>query len=745
VECLFLEGHLRHTEESQQDDEVVYRCMTAAHQEGDNMGAMVYDLPSIILKSLNLSEMESGISRLSISGAFLHRTDDFHDVDRIIADEDSTVTVYDDQETRRKLAVRTRGTRNVIVVRVSGLDTEPQLSRSELETRFFDKSLTTFVSQYQRCSNGALNFVPATFQSAKTSISRGVGELTIQRKLIGEVMSPTIENELFVLFQNTFGDVDNYDNILYCLPSGLNQNWIGYTYGKTYRSYFNDEWCGYYTLPFHEVGHNLGLKHSGNSVNAYEDRSCLMGVSYSESFGKRMCFNAHKFFVLNWFPTRTVTVDPSVDGPWQGNLVAFVDISKIYDHDRTYVVVVNVGDLYMVYNRAKDYNDEVQEAKDKVSIVQANSTKTASVRVITLDTNRPSYSRQVRLGNGLETVVIELCREVRGADIDFYSMRIYIEGQVSSCDSSSRIRGGTLLMPAPSPEAAPSTLINIPSLSILCDDNATATFDVPNQNEQQGCAWLTIRPKLQHYLCRSGFDAFEVCRNTCSRCSTVCQDAPNEHFTVTGVDGTSVQRSCLWLSLRIEMIASICSSNTSEASVVCPATCHTCDTQQTYNPTQRSKPNSPTPAVTKRQPSSKPTVAPRLRPTTTRSNSFETSSMQTTAVLVDPNMSYRCTDSTGPFFISNLGEFQTCQWVAENFLQQQELCNQQPEVLHYCPKTCQACHVPCRDTFDTFRVGSVTRDCLWLSMRPSTTQNLLCVEGTVPYVTCPMTCHSCLF
>jgi hypothetical protein len=47
------------------------------------------------------------------------------------------------------------------------------------------------------------------------------------------------------------------------MPSGFDQDWIGYTYGKTYRSYYNDEWCGYYTLPFHEVGHNLGLKHSG--------------------------------------------------------------------------------------------------------------------------------------------------------------------------------------------------------------------------------------------------------------------------------------------------------------------------------------------------------------------------------------------------------------------------------------------------------------------------------------------------
>jgi hypothetical protein len=219
VDCLFLEGRLQHTDKSRKSDDIVYRCMTVADQEIDNMGGMVYDLPDSILSKLNLTMLESGVSKLSISDAIIHRTDDFHDLDRIIATEESTVEVYEDSA--RRLTVRTKGVSKVLIVRVSGLDTQPVLTRSELEIRFFDQNLTTFASQYDRCSNGALKFVPATFASRSAIVPRGVAELTIERNLVGEIMTPTIENELFVIFQRTFGDVNDYDHILYCVSFGM--------------------------------------------------------------------------------------------------------------------------------------------------------------------------------------------------------------------------------------------------------------------------------------------------------------------------------------------------------------------------------------------------------------------------------------------------------------------------------------------------------------------------------------------
>jgi hypothetical protein len=235
VDCLFLEGRLRHTDESRKSDDIVYRCMTVADQEIDNMGGMVYDIPDSLLSKLNLTSLESGVSKLSISDAIIHRTDDFHDLDRIIATEESTVEVYEDSG--RRLTIRIKGVSKVLVVRVSGLDTQPVLTRSELETRFFDENLTTFASQYDRCSNGALKFVPATFESSSVIVPRGVAEITIKRNLVGEFMTPTIENELFVIFQRTYGDVNNYDHVLYCVSFGMHywDLWIEHNLTSVFR------------------------------------------------------------------------------------------------------------------------------------------------------------------------------------------------------------------------------------------------------------------------------------------------------------------------------------------------------------------------------------------------------------------------------------------------------------------------------------------------------------------------------
>ena len=48
----------------------------------------------------------------------------------------------------------------------------------------------------------------------------------------------------------------------------------------------------------HEIGHNLGLSHSGDDSGVkqweYKDQSGIMGHSYKEENSPRMCFNGAK-------------------------------------------------------------------------------------------------------------------------------------------------------------------------------------------------------------------------------------------------------------------------------------------------------------------------------------------------------------------------------------------------------------------------------------------------------------------
>jgi hypothetical protein len=50
----------------------------------------------------------------------------------------------------------------------------------------------------------------------------------------------------------------------------------------------------------------------------------MMGFSANATGGPRMCFNAHKHWILGWFNDRQLQIDPD-SNPFQGRLLAFTD------------------------------------------------------------------------------------------------------------------------------------------------------------------------------------------------------------------------------------------------------------------------------------------------------------------------------------------------------------------------------------------------------------------------------------
>lgn len=58
----------------------------------------------------------------------------------------------------------------------------------------------------------------------------------------------------------------------------------------------------------HEIGHNLGLRHSNEDGNAYEDQTGMMGTSYPQKNGPVMCFNNAKNWQFGWYENRHTTV-----------------------------------------------------------------------------------------------------------------------------------------------------------------------------------------------------------------------------------------------------------------------------------------------------------------------------------------------------------------------------------------------------------------------------------------------------
>jgi len=126
------------------------------------------------------------------------------------------------------------------------------------------------------------------------SYPSGVYEVTISQNTNGVTMG-TIEDQVT---SQTFRDLvsgwrNNFDYVMYCLPNGV-AGGIAYTYINCRLLVYNNEWCTYPSGQIYDLGHNIGLGHSGEGNGEYEDQSCMMGYSCSQDEDPVMCFKCEK-------------------------------------------------------------------------------------------------------------------------------------------------------------------------------------------------------------------------------------------------------------------------------------------------------------------------------------------------------------------------------------------------------------------------------------------------------------------
>jgi hypothetical protein len=111
---------------------------------------------------------------------------------------------------------------------------------------------------------------------------------------------------------------------------------------------------------------------SWQSADFEHAQSC--NANETDACWRHLGFNAQNHYVLGWFEERTYEFEITSFSKLI-NIAAFIDYSVMMEEDENNdsdeYVIVRIGDLYLQYNFAKDYNRDTPEMNaDKLTIVR---------------------------------------------------------------------------------------------------------------------------------------------------------------------------------------------------------------------------------------------------------------------------------------------------------------------------------------------------------------------------------------
>jgi len=298
-------------------------------------------------------------------------------------DEHTDSRHYKNRKMRRGRSLAdTTGPLNTLVMRVIDKDDRAPPNAKQMEDDVFLDSMS-LKTQYERCSHNNIEIVQAQnegFSARHDGVDyQGIIDVQVGYKSSDADKYGLWGDALNIAKRDYNGGKDmsdSFDLVMVCYPPGVSSGWIAYAYINDYISVYNNDWCKYVSGQMHEIGHNLGLLHSGKDGSQYADQSGMMGYSYSNDDGPNMCFNAAKSYQLGWYPNQmesvnalelpngeqTYTLNGIVD---YGNSDGYVTM-RIEDDGQNY----RGKDYYIGYNRATGFNSGTILGRNKVQIFE---------------------------------------------------------------------------------------------------------------------------------------------------------------------------------------------------------------------------------------------------------------------------------------------------------------------------------------------------------------------------------------
>jgi hypothetical protein len=209
-------------------------------------------------------ELNKGILRVEVYGAELTE-------DKVKVTDSTKFVVI--RKPYGRTGLTSTGNLSVLIVRVTTSDgVSPFYSMSDMRARIFGSG-AGMKSQYDACSLGKLQFQDAG--GLEIRLSNPASYYTAPSQFVAETQAAVL-----ALKGQTVDKLA--DKVMFAFPPGTG-NWVATASTNHYRSIYNDKWILSLTATMHEMGHCIGLDHSGVGDNKYNDQTGYMGYGDERS------------------------------------------------------------------------------------------------------------------------------------------------------------------------------------------------------------------------------------------------------------------------------------------------------------------------------------------------------------------------------------------------------------------------------------------------------------------------------